>query len=116
MKQNHKSTYYMHQRFLLDCDYESVSLPESLNSKDDFVQDFIEQPNLFDTEDKITRKVKFSYLLKEIDTKEDFDIFLKDTEFIDDLLIENDMQQSENPIIYDFQNSCLKAFYKQLKK
>ena len=111
-----RKDYYMHQKFLLDCDYETVSLPETVSATDDFVQDFTEPQNLFDTEDKITRKVKFSYLLKEIDTKEDFDIFSKDTEFIDDLLIENDMQQSENPIIYDFLNSCLKAFYKQLKK
>ncbi len=111
-----KKDYYMHQRFLLDCDYESASLPDSKTYSNNFIQDFFEPINLFDTEDVITRKVSFSYLLKDIDTKENFEVFLQKTKFIDNLIIENDMLPSENPIISAFQNACLKAFLKKLKR
>ena len=111
-----KKDYYMHQRFLLDCDYEKISLPNSSLSQEEFIQDFSESINLFDTEDTITRKVNFSYLLKEIDTKDDLSDFIQKTEFVDNLIIENDMKVSDNPIIADFQNACLKAFYKQLER
>ena len=111
-----KKDYYMHQKFLLDCDYESVSLSDPHSLQEIFVQDFSEPINLFDTEDSITRKVKFSYLLKEIDTKEDLVAFMGKTEFVDNLLIENDMPRSENPIVADYQEACLKAFYEWLKE
>lgn len=110
-----KKDYYMHQKFLLDCNYENVSLPDFHFSQDEFVQDFSEPVNLFDTEEVIKRKVKFSYLLKEIDSKEDLLDFKRKTDFVDNIIIENDMSTSENPIIADFQNACLKAFYKQLE-
>jgi hypothetical protein len=42
--------------------------------------------------------------------------FLNKTNFTDNLIIENDMKESKNPIIAEFQNTCLKAFYKQLEK
>ncbi len=111
-----KKDYYMHQRFLLDCNYEEVSLPIFSISKNDFIQDFTESVNLFDTDKEITRKVKFSYLLKEIDTRNDLSEFLNKTNFTDNLIIENDMKESKNPIIAEFQNTCLKAFYKQLER
>ncbi|MCR4954909.1 MAG: hypothetical protein K6A43_12650 [Treponema sp.] len=111
-----KKDYYMHQKFLLDCDYEEVSLPDSSVLKNEFIQDFTESINLFDTDKEITRKVKLSYLLKEIDTRNDLSEFLNKTNFTDNLIIENDMKESKNPIIAEFQNTCLKAFYKQLKK
>jgi len=110
-----KKDYYMHQRFLLDCDYESVSLPNISRLEDTFIQDFTETVNLFDTEDIITRKVNFSYLLKEIDTQEDFDAFLQKIKFVDNLIIENDMPKNDNPIIEEFQESCFKAFHKLLE-
>ena len=111
-----KKDYYMHQKFLLDCDYEKVSLPDSSVLKNEFIQDFTESINLFDTDKEITRKVKLSYLLKEIDTRNDLSEFLNKTNFTDNLIIENDMKESKNPIIAEFQNTCLKAFYKQLEK
>lgn len=111
-----KKDYYMHQKFLLDCDYEEVSLPDSSVLKNEFIQDFTESINLFDTDKEITRKVKLSYLLKEIDTRNDLSEFLNKTNFTDNLIIENDMKESKNPIIAEFQNTCLKAFYKQLGK
>lgn len=111
-----KKDYYMHQKFLLDCDYEEVSLPDSSFLKNKFIQDFTESINLFDTDKEITRKVKLSYLLKEIDTRNDLLEFLNKTNFTDNLIIENDMKESKNPIIAEFQNTCLKAFYKQLEK
>jgi len=111
-----KKDYYMHKKFLLDCDYEEVSLPDSSVLKNDFIQDFTESINLFDIDKEITRKVKLSYLLKEIDTRNDLLEFLNKTNFTDNLIIENEMKQSKNPIIAEFQNTCLKAFYKQLEK
>lgn len=111
-----KKDYYMHQKFLLDCNYEEVSLPDSSVLKNEFIQDFTESINLFDTDKEITRKVKLSYLLKEIDTRNDLSEFLNKTNFTDNLIIENDMKESKNPIIAEFQNTCLKAFYKQLEK
>ena len=111
-----KKDYYMHQKFLLDCDYKEVSLPDSSILNNDFIQDFTESINLFDTDKEITRKVKLSYLLKEIDTRNDLLEFLNKTSFTDNLIIENDMKESKNPIIAEFQNTCLKAFYKQLEK
>lgn len=110
-----KKDYYMHQKFLLDCDFEEVSLPDTSNLQEEFIQDFTKPVNLFDIEKEITRKVHFSYLLKEIDTKEDMQDFNNKTNFADNLIIENDMKESENPIIAEFQDSCLKAFYKQLE-
>ena len=62
-----KKDYYMHQSFLLNYDYDNDSVPCSTKSNNEFIQDFTESINLFDTEE-ITRKVNFSYLLKEIDT------------------------------------------------
>ena len=111
-----KKDYYMHQRFLLNCDYEEISLPDSSVLQDEFIQDFTEPINLFDTDNEIKRKVKFSYLLKEIDSKDDLSNFMEKTKFTDSLIIENDMRKSGNPIIDDFQDACLKAFYLQLKK
>ncbi len=111
-----RKDYYMHQRFLLDCDYESASLSDGCSFQETLVQDFSEPINLFDTEDSITRKVKFSYLLREIDTKEDLVAFMDKTEFVDNLLIENDMPKTENSIIIDYQEACLKAFSVLLKK
>lgn len=111
-----KKDYYMHQRFLLDCDYEDVSLPDSPSLQEEFIQDFTEPINLFDSEEKITRKVNFSYLLKEIDSKDDMLDFNNKTNFADNLIIENDMKESDNPIIAEFQNACLKAFYRQIDK
>jgi len=108
-----KTNYYMHQRFLLDCDYESISLTETDNNTE-YLQDFSESINLFDTEQKVMRKVKFSYLLTEIDTKADLDDFKQITHFVDNLIIEKDVLQSDNPIIVDYQNSCFKAFQKLL--
>lgn len=70
----------MHQKFLLDCDFEEVSLPDTSNLQEEFIQDFNNKTN-----------------------------------FADNLIIENDMKESENPIIAEFQDSCLKAFYKQLE-
>ena len=87
-----KKDYYMHQKFLLDCDYEEVSLPDSSFLKNEFIQDFTESINLFDTDKEITRKVKLSYLLKEIDTRNDLSEFLNKTNFTDNLIIENDMK------------------------
>ena len=111
-----KKDYYMHQKFLLDCDYESVSLPDTSCFPETFVQDFTEPINLFDNEASITRKVKISYLLKEIVTEDDLATFMGETRFVDNLLIENDMPRSENPIIADYQEACLKAFSVLLKK
>lgn len=111
-----KKEYYMHQRFLLDCDYESVSLPDAYSFQEASVQNFTETINLFDNEDSITRKVNFSYLLREIDTKDDLATFMGETRFVDNLLIENDMPRSENSIIADYQEACLKAFSFLLKK
>ncbi|MCR5217041.1 hypothetical protein [Treponema sp.] len=48
-----KKDYYMHQKFLLDCDYKEVSLPDSSNLKNDLIQDFTESINLFDTDKEI---------------------------------------------------------------
>ena len=110
-----KKGYYMHQKFLLDCDYENVSLSVPSVFNDEPVQDFTEPINLFDIDEKITRKVKFSYLLKEIDTNDDLSDFLAKTKFADNLIIEDDMSNSENPIIADYQEACLKSFYKHLE-
>ena len=108
-----KEDYYMHQRFLLECDYENVSLIDSFCPQDEFIQNFTEPVNLFDIDDEITRKVKISYLLKEIDTEEDLNNFLKKVDLVDTLIIENDVNQSTNKIIAEYQKATLKAFIKR---
>ncbi len=111
-----RQDYYMHQRFLLNCDYESVILPPAPSFPIDDVLDFTYQPELFDDKNNITRKVKLSYLFKDIDNNDDLENFICQISFANNLIIENDVRLSSNQIISDIQEATLKSFYLRLKE
>ncbi len=102
--------YYMHQRFILDCDYENEDITPASISPQTYIQDFTEEPNLFDIDCPIIRKVRFSYLLKEIDNEEDLQCFFKRISFVEKLFLELDEPESDNLIIRSYQTALIKAF------
>ncbi len=110
-----KKDYYMHQQFILNVDYENISLENYIcTTSPSFLFVYKEQKNLFDFE-IVKRCVSLSFLLTEIDTEEQWNQFLDEYKWIDRFIIVVDIYPTEgNNVTKIFFLSTLKAFIKRL--
>lgn len=110
-----KKDYYMHQQFILNVDYENISLENYIcTTSPSFLFVYKEQKNLFDFE-IVKRCVSLSFLLTEIDTEEQWNQFLDEYKWIDRFIIVVDIYPTEgNNVTKKFFLSTLKAFIKRL--
>lgn len=110
-----KKDYYMHQQFILNVDYENISLENYIcTTSPSFLFVYKEQKNLFDFE-IVKRCVSLSFLLTEIDTEEQWNQFLDEYKWIDRFIIVVDVYPTGgNNVTKKFFLSTLKAFIKRL--
>lgn len=71
--------------------------------------DFGTETTLFD-DDRICWKISLSYLDTKINTTEKFNNFVQKIKKIDELVIENDRENSSNPIIKKYADESLKQY------
>ncbi|MBO4391054.1 MAG: hypothetical protein J5825_09395 [Lachnospiraceae bacterium] len=103
---------YTYQKFLLQCDYDSVELKDFPVYSDpfDLVLNVGRDYNLFDVGKKYVRKISLNELDDAIDTIEDWTGFIKTVDEYDELIIYNDVPFSSNMIISAYRTATLKAY------
>jgi len=106
------SDNYIYQKFLTITDTSDVRLEDYGISENEmlFLQDCTVTRNLFDDEKELTRKINLSVLDENIDTEEDFNLFLATIEEVKTLYIFDDRPNNQNPIYKEYSDEILKAF------
>lgn len=110
-----KKDYYMHQRFLLNCDYESIDIANYSAAAIDLcaIKDFHEERTLFD-DAILERRVFASYLDTYIDNERDWNEMLDMLQQIGVLYIVDDRLKSDNSIITSMAEATMKAYIYRL--
>lgn len=108
---------YIFQKFLLNCDYESVHLEQISEYRDsmDFVMPYGTEYCLFDLNQRVIRKLPLNELDTMIDTEEDWNLFVESLNGIDQLVIER-QETIDNPIIQAYRQATLQAYCYRLQE
>lgn len=99
-------------QFFMNINVDTLPLPSILkNYCIGNIQDYKEKRNLFDIEEKISRKVLLTHILTKINTEEDWKGFIFELEGIDLLILVLDIKPEPLQILINFYNDLLKAIY-----
>ena len=102
--------YYCRQKFLFESSYEEINLEHHYDVAPDFLQNYTEPINLFDTDNNIYRAINIAELDSEIDNAEDFEKLLAKMNHINTVYILNSRLQTDNPILETIKSKSLKAY------
>lgn len=107
---------YSYQKFLLQCDYENISLSDTPCFMGDIscVLDFREERCLFDIGPMI-RKIDLSYLDETVDTEDDWNNIVALLKKADIIVIYNSKFDNHSLIFTDYREATIKAYLYRLK-
>ena len=111
------SNKYIYQKFLLNCDYESVDLRNVplFEGALDEVQPYGEEYSLFDVGRSMVRKLRIDSLDDMIDTEDDWNLFIDSLKEIDYLVLYDALGKINIPIIGEYREATLKAYICRLE-
>lgn len=103
---------YMHQEFLLYCPYSEITIEDYVYNGNPYLFSYRDQSyNLFDFQNGIIRRgISLSELDEIIDTEDDFNRFVKEIKWIDELIIIDDRPIFTNCILKNYSQNTLKAY------
>ena len=105
-----KKEYYCRQKFLFESSHEEINLEHHYDVSPDFLQNYTEAINLFDTDNNICRSINTSELDSEIDNAKDFENLLTKMKHVKTVYIINSRSIINNPIVENIQSKTLKAY------
>lgn len=107
---------YSYQKFLLNCDYDEISLSSILRFKGNInsMLNYGEAYCLLDLNGKISRKIDINELDSIVDTESDWNDFIESLKEVDELVIYSSMERIRNPIIMEYREATLKAYLYRL--
>ncbi len=100
---------YQHQKFLLQCAYADVDMNKFYQHMPLDTPLYLRDNDLFDYP-IYRRKIPLSVLDGNVDTKDDFDVFLKKVKYVDELYLVDDRKRSESPFVQKHALATKKAF------
>ena len=107
---------YIYQKFLLFCNYQMIDLKEIQTCCDlEDVQELGREYSLFDVGVPLKRKIALSVLDKTIDTMEDWNRLAAKLADVDELVLYEDVSNSDNPIINEYRTATTQAYICHLK-
>ncbi len=109
------SDNYCYQKFLNLIDTESIELKRLRYKKSSLfpLVDFTNRRELFDdSNSKLTRSIKASWLDTHIDTESDFDVLLGQMSEVGAIVIVDDREKCNNPIYKAYSKEMLKSYIK----
>lgn len=107
---------YIYQKFLLNCDYETVQTSKFLKYKGnlDMVLDFREDYCLFDVGRPIIRKIDIAYLDENVDTESDWNAVVESLAIVNELIVCGCDKAYPNPIVQCYREATIKAYLYRL--
>jgi len=111
MARNCVNNQYTFQEFLLECPYDGIMIENCMITYLEELQDHHVGYNLLDYMDGIVRRtIELSELDQLIDTEDDFDTFINNHRWIDELIIVNNRPHFDNPILSRYSFNTLKSY------
>ena len=109
---------YIYQKFLLNCDYESINLSEIpvFDGNMENVLDYSYDYCLFDVGQKVIRKISIAEIDDWVDTEDDWDKLIKQLCDVDIVVLCDYEVVVSNPIIKSYREATLKAYLYRLMK
>jgi hypothetical protein len=109
---------YIYQKFLLQCNYETINLSTipQFHGNLESISRYGEEYNLFDLGVPYARRISLTDMDVKIDTSDDWNAFIEGAEELDELIIYNDREFSQNKIIAEYRLATLKAYMYHIRQ
>ncbi len=109
---------YVYQKFLLNCNYDDISINDFPTFEGDVkcVQDYRCDYCLFDVGKTTTRKISVSDIDEQVDTEEDWNQLIKVLKDFEVIVLYDYAINSANPIIQNYRDVTLRAYLYRLKE
>ena len=100
---------YQHQKFLLQCDYAKLEMENFFQFMPADTPLYLQENDLFDYP-VYRRKIPLSVLDGNVDTRQDFDVFVKKVKYVDELYLVDDRKKSDSVFVQKHAVATKKAF------
>lgn len=113
------SDNYCYQKFFNLTETDSIELKKVHYKKSSLfpLVNFTYRRELFDdSNSKLTRSIKASWLDSHIDTESDFDVLLDQISEVGTIVIINDREKCNNPIYKAYSSEMLKSYFKAFQE